>query len=66
LLGQESYHRRTKHIAVQYHKVREVVEDGKVHVLKVGTKENLADMLTKTVTPEKLEWSLTSLGIMSR
>jgi hypothetical protein len=46
--------------------VREVVEDGKVHVLKVGTKENLADMLTKTVTPEKLEWSLTSLGIMSR
>jgi hypothetical protein len=35
-------------------------------VLKVGTKENLADMLTKTATLEKLEWSLTSLGIMSR
>nr|CAD1834520.1 unnamed protein product [Ananas comosus var. bracteatus] len=56
------YHKRTKHIDVQYHYIRDVIEDGKVRVLKVGTHENVADMLTKPVQVEKLNWSLTSLG----
>lgn len=47
------YHKRTKHIAVQFNYIREIIEEGKVRLLKVGTKENLADMLTKTVQVEK-------------
>lgn len=46
-------HKRTKHIAVQFHYIREIIEEGKVRLLKVGTKDNLADMLTKTVQVEK-------------
>ncbi|KAH9685484.1 hypothetical protein KPL70_013981 [Citrus sinensis] len=44
-----AFHSRTKHIGVQYHFVREVVEDGSVDLQKIHTKENLADVLTKPI-----------------
>ena len=43
LLAQNSvYHVRTKHIDIQYHRIRELVEDGEVELVKVHTKENPA------------------------
>ena len=56
------YHKRIKHIDVQYHYIRKVIENDKVRVLKVGTHENMANMLTKPMQVEKLKWSLFSLG----
>ncbi|KAH9769282.1 hypothetical protein KPL71_011940 [Citrus sinensis] len=39
------FHSRTKHIGVQYHFVREVVEYGSVDLQKIHTNENLANVL---------------------
>ena len=57
------FHSRTKHIGVQYHFVREVVEDGSVDLQKIHTKENLADVLTKAINADKFIWSKSSCGI---
>lgn len=44
------YHERTKHIDVRLHFVKEIIERGEVKVLKVSTEENVADMITKTLS----------------
>ncbi|KAH9659037.1 Integrase catalytic domain-containing protein [Citrus sinensis] len=54
---------RTKYIGVQYHFVREVVEDGSVDLQKIHTKENLADVLTKPINADKFIWSRSSCGL---
>jgi hypothetical protein len=43
------YRRRTRHIHVRYHYVREQIEMGNIHVEYVSTEENLADILTKAL-----------------
>ena len=58
-----TFHSRTKHIGVQYHFVREVVEDGSVDMLKIHTKENLADVMTKPINTDKFVWSRSSYGL---
>lgn len=42
--------RRSKHIDIKYHFVREKVENGEVCLKYVSTQENLADILTKPLT----------------
>jgi transposase InsO family protein len=58
-----AFHSRTKHIDVQYHFVREVVEDGSVDFQKVNTKKNPADALTKPVNTNKYIWCRSSYGL---
>jgi hypothetical protein len=58
-----AFHSRTKHIDVQYHFVRDVIEDGVVRLQKIHTDVNPADILTKPVTREKFNTSKTSLGL---
>eukprot|EP00253_Pinus_taeda_P003016 PITA_03016 len=41
-----AYHSKTKHIDVQYHFVRDMIEDKKVLLVKVDTLKNTADALT--------------------
>ena len=43
---------RTKHIDVQYHFVREQLVAGLMSILKIPTKENTADLLTKPLSTE--------------
>lgn len=43
------YHARTKHINIRYHKIRELVEEGEVELVKVHTKVNQAEALTKAL-----------------
>ena len=52
-----------KHIGVQYHFVREVVEDGSVNMLKIHTKESLTDVMTKPINIDKFVWSKSSYGL---
>eukprot|EP00253_Pinus_taeda_P029574 PITA_29574 len=48
-----TYHSKTKHIDVQYHFVRHMIEDKKVLFVKVDTLKNTADALTKSMSSEK-------------
>ena len=59
-----AFHSRTKYIEVQYLFVREVVEDGSVDMLKIHTKENLADVMTKPINTDKFVWSKSSYSII--
>ncbi len=43
---------RTKHVNIHYHYVRELIEDGFIHIVFVCTKLNKADMFTKNVVGE--------------
>ena len=58
-----TYHSKTKHIDIQYHFVRDMVEKKKVLLIKVDTLKNVADSLTKFVSIEKFSWCIGSMGI---
>jgi hypothetical protein len=60
-----AYHSNTKHIDVQYHFVRDMVESNKVLLEKVDTLENIADSLTKSVSVVKLSWCREAMDIVS-
>eukprot|EP00253_Pinus_taeda_P023882 PITA_23882 len=51
-----AYHSKSKHIPIKYHFVRQVITERGVSLEKVHTKENCADMFTKPVLLEKLQW----------
>jgi len=59
-----AFHSRTKHIGVQYHFVREVVEEGTVDMQKIYTEENLADVMTKAINTDKFRWFRFSSGLL--
>jgi hypothetical protein len=60
-----AYHSKTKHIDVQYHFVREIVENGKVLLEKVDIVENVAYLLTKLVSIENFTWCRSEMGLIS-
>jgi hypothetical protein len=60
-----AYHSKTKHIDVQYHFVRDMIEEKKVSLMKVDTLKNVADSLTKSVSTEKFSWCRGSMGIVA-
>ena len=59
------YHARTKHIDVKLYIVREILDEGDIELLKVHTKENLADILTKVVSEVKFTHYKEILHILS-
>ena len=60
------YHSRTKHIDIRYHWIREIIDKQLLKLVKIHTKENPADMLTKAVTKEKLELCRDIAGMLVR
>jgi hypothetical protein len=44
------HHQRSKHVALKYFFIRDTVADRKVKIAYVSTKENVADILTKSTT----------------
>eukprot|EP00253_Pinus_taeda_P034930 PITA_34930 len=58
-----AYHSKTKYINVQYHFVRDMIEDKKVLLVKVDTLKNIADVLTKYVSSENFSWCRETMGI---
>ena len=65
LIKNLAYHSKTKHIDVQYHFVRDMVESKKVLLEKVDTLENVADSLTKFVNTKKFSWCEAGMGIFA-
>jgi hypothetical protein len=60
-----TYHSKTNHIDIQYHFVRDMVEEKKVLMMKVDTLNNVADSLTKYVRIENFSWCRGSMGIVA-
>ena len=53
LANNHVYHSKTKHIDVQYHFVRDMVEAKRVLLVKVDTLKNVADALTNSMSTQK-------------
>ena len=60
-----AYHAKTKHVDVQYHFVRDMVEEKKVLLENVNTLKNIAKSLKNYVSIEKFSWCRESMGIDS-
>lgn len=58
-------HSKTKHIPIKLHFVREKVEDKKVKMEYIKSKENIADIFTKPLTKEAFEYLRRKLGVIS-
>src|SRR3954468_21658981 len=59
------FHKRTKHIDVSYHRLRQWVSDDEMIILeKISTKGNPADMMMKTILVEKFKSSLNFLHVL--
>ena len=65
LAKNSAFHSRTKHIDIRYHFIRSLLEDGSIALEKIHTSENLADMLTKAVTREKLKLCSALIGLQA-
>jgi hypothetical protein len=65
LVKNPAYHLKTKHIDVQYHFVRDMVERNKVLLEKLDKLENITDSLTKFVSVMKFSWCREAMGIVS-
>ena len=49
------FHKRTKHIDIRYHYIRDVINAGTVEVIEVSTKRNVTDFLTKSLPRQQHE-----------
>ena len=56
-------HSRAKHILRRCHLIREINEQGDIHICKVHTNDNVADPLTKALSQQKHEGHTSSIGI---
>ena len=63
LIKNPEHHSRTKHIDVQYHYIREIVDDGLIRISYVPTAEMLADIFTKLLPQASFERLRASLGV---
>ncbi|MCP6497923.1 hypothetical protein NL476_28605, partial [Klebsiella pneumoniae] len=50
-----NFTKNSKHIEVQYHYINECYEKGIIDVIKVDSNENVADILTKSLSRAKFE-----------
>ena len=58
-----AFHSQTKHTDLRYHWTRQVLEEGLLHLEKIHTDENPADMFTKTLPRAKHELCRDLVGL---
>lgn len=63
LAKNSAFHSRTKHIGIRYHFIRSLLEDEMLTLEKISGSKNPADVLTKTVTVDKLKLCSTSVRL---
>jgi hypothetical protein len=56
--------RKSKHIPIKHHAIREYVEDGFIDLIRTSTNDMLADGLTKPLARVKLQDFVTGLGLI--
>lgn len=60
----QAHHKRTKHIDIQYHFIRDIIENKLVELTKVAGEKNVVDMFTKAVPVSKLQQHIKLLNIV--
>ena len=60
-----TYHSRTKHIEVRYHWIRDAIEEKRFKLKKIHTDKNAADMMTKVIPKQKMEFCSMLAGMES-
>ncbi|KAL4089751.1 hypothetical protein QTP88_024723 [Uroleucon formosanum] len=63
LVKNPEFHKRTKHIDVRYHFIREKYEDGQFQLQYIGTEDQIADILTKPLVKECFEKLRSAIGV---
>nr|GFA54777.1 retrovirus-related Pol polyprotein from transposon TNT 1-94 [Tanacetum cinerariifolium] len=58
-------HSRSKHIDIRYHFIKEQVENGVIELYFVNTEYQLADLFTKDLGRERIEFLINKLGMRS-
>lgn len=58
------HHKRTKHIDIKYHFIREKVETNEIELKYISTDKNVADVLTKSLCKQKHNGFVKDLGLM--
>ncbi|GKF54376.1 hypothetical protein Tco_0161286 [Tanacetum coccineum] len=56
-------HSRLKHIDIRFHFIKEHVENGMIELYFVNTKYQLADIFTKALGRERIEFLINKLGM---
>lgn len=59
-------HRRTKHIRIRYHFLRELVNNGDVQVEYCKTEDQMADIFTKPLSGQVFKKNVERLGVQSK
>src|SRR6266404_1264589 len=63
LAHNDNYHARTKHIDIQYHFIREAIDNGFVSLNHCSTNVMTADILTKAIPVFKVKINVAGLGL---
>ena len=58
------FHSRMKHLAIDYHFVRDIVAKGELKVSHVPSSYQLADLLTKSLSRPPHEFLITKIGVV--
>lgn len=64
LIKNPEFHKRTKHIDIAYHIIREKYEQGLFTLEYINTKEMLADIFTKALPTQAFQYLTSKLGIV--
>lgn len=57
------FHERTKHIEIDYHFIREKIQEGLIQAEHISSGEQLADVLTKGLGIQQHEYLISKLGV---
>lgn len=63
LTENQVFHKRTKHIHVKYHFIRDKVKNKDIKLLYMPTNEMVADMLTKSLGGKKHQFVCSKLNL---
>ena len=63
LTNHKVYHERIQHIDINLHFIRNVLESNEVWIEKIASKDNLADMFTKSLPRVKFKHCLDLVNI---
>lgn len=59
------HHEKTKHVEIDKHFINEKIEDGIIILNHISTKEQIADLLTKSATIKVFRYLLVKLGMIN-